>query len=234
MQGWCHECIAFPHYTETTVCQPGPLQHLNTDKTESNTKCPVARFHLLCCHFRQQTQNTWSTRSVVLHSCQRTQQTQYTKTCIVWRYNHGMLSAGWLTHTIYTSTPHLYSPQHSMKSAPNLIGLHHTNQSNRTRHSLMYVCVCVCVCVCVSMLVNAKHILHTLRTHLMLYTSHPVPAETGCCWDCISRTAGSWCQNRPGVGTPSSGAVQQQNWTTPSTTLLWWPTRERQCSDTCQ
>ena len=40
VQGQCHECVAFPHYAETTICQPGPLQHLNTDRRDSNTTCP--------------------------------------------------------------------------------------------------------------------------------------------------------------------------------------------------
>ena len=35
------------------------------------------------------------------------------------------------------------------------------------------VCVCVRACECM-------RVLHTLRTHLMHCTSHPVPAETGC------------------------------------------------------
>ena len=65
VQGWCNKCIAFPHYTETTVCQPGPLQHLNTDKTDSNTICPVWWTNhkilgfLYSWQFRQWTQNTW-------------------------------------------------------------------------------------------------------------------------------------------------------------------------------
>ena len=64
VQGWCHECIASPHYAEITVCQPGPLQHLNIDRKDSNTTCPVGRTNdeilgsLCCCQCRQQTQYT--------------------------------------------------------------------------------------------------------------------------------------------------------------------------------
>ena len=50
---------------------------------------------------------------------------------------------------------------------------------------VVFVCVCVRVYIykCVSYMYECMYctesVLHTLRTHLMHHTSHPVPAETG-------------------------------------------------------
>ena len=59
------------------------------------------------------------------------------------------------------------------------------------RHVMDVVCSSVwslCVCKNVHMQVCA---LHTLRTHLMHHTLHPVPAETGYWRDMVKWTGGS-------------------------------------------
>ena len=52
----------------------------------------------------------------------------------------------------------------------------------------MFKCV-VFVCVCVRVYIY-ECVLHTLRTHLMQNTSHPVPAETGYWGDMVKWTGG--------------------------------------------
>ena len=110
VQGRCHECVAFPHHAETTICQPGPLQHLNTDRRDSNTTCPGGYTNheilgsLYCCQCRQQTQYMKHMHGVKMQARH-----------VAVMGNVTNCKQDMLTHTHYTSTPHLYSPQHSMK-----------------------------------------------------------------------------------------------------------------------
>ena len=101
MQGQCHECVTFPHYAETTICQPGPLQHLNTDRRDSNT-----------IHVQVDTQIT---RSLVPSTVVSVGSRHNMAWHVAVMGNVTNCKQDMLTHTHYTSTPHLYSPQHSMK-----------------------------------------------------------------------------------------------------------------------
>ena len=91
-QGRCHEYIALSHYARPTHCQPGPLQHLNTDRKDNKEDVgSVGSKHMRC--------------EDACMACCNVNETN----C-----KHDML-----TYTHYTSVPYLYSPQHSLKETQN-------------------------------------------------------------------------------------------------------------------